>query len=64
MQIEPITTQSVAYSQVQHGNRVVITRREHSTDQGHQTVREIAYVIYTNKGQLQETTSPTVDLRV
>lgn len=52
MQIEPITVQSVAYTTVHHGDRTVTTRREHAVNQGYQTVSEIAYVIYTRRGEI------------
>ena len=55
MTIPAITTQSVSYTTLHQENRIVTTRREYSTDNGYQTVSEIEFITYTNRGELAAT---------
>ena len=64
MEIAPISTQSIQYSQHVEGPRTVITRREYQDIGGKITVTDINYYVYNQQGQVEESRKPQVDLRV
>ena len=66
MQIEPITTQAISTTQNVQTNRVETVRREYVDNGGRPEIKETYYYyyVYDSKGQVQESTPNTVDLRV
>ena len=55
MQIEPITVQSVIYTTLHQDNRIVTARREYRSEGNYQTVSEIEFITYTNRGEIAAT---------
>ena len=64
MEIAPVATQSIQYSQHVEGPRTVITRREYQDIGGKITVSDITYYVYNQQGQVEQAHKPQVDLRV
>ena len=66
MQITPITTQAISTTQNVQTNRVETVRREYIDNAGRPEIKETYYyyMVYDGKGQVEESTPNTVDLRV